>query len=481
MPSARGRGQLARSVAGPFRVTCFTAADLAPAVLGLVSQHNASTGACAPSPPRCASWTCDRTVELRPRGAAFVKASGFRWLSLMSVAPACSSGSASRLVPATAQWWSASTTRSTAAGRQDRGARHLPQTRLRASKKLTNFGKAERPALAVPDGDGADALGASVMGPARPQRASHGAPSVTPAPRGRRHEKLTDRARQLLLLDRALAARPARGRGGGTASSYRHRAAARLVGRRRRAWSRACASMPGCTSRHPRAGLAPGRRAGLSGARRRAWRSRLGDPTTPWRRVTIAGWYGGGERRLNVDLRHRWTWHGPGMRVPIRWLLVRDCRKAGGWSRQRCPVHRPGRPTGRPCWAGSCGGGGARRRSTRRAATSGWRRSGSGRNWPSLRTTPALLGLFSLVTLRAAENHARRWPAHSGPLPGIRSRAPTFSDALAAVSGGLVARGGFRHLRGPITRRARKPPPRACGTPSCYAAVPTPPDRAKSS
>ena len=49
------------------------------------------------------------------------------------------------------------------------------------------------------------------------------------------------------------------------------------------------------------------------------------------------------------------------------------------------------------------------------------------------RTTPALLGLFSLVAVWAAEIQAR----HGLPLYvayWYPKRAPTFSDALAAVS-----------------------------------------------
>ena len=54
------------------------------------------------------------------------------------------------------------------------------------------------------------------------------------------------------------------------------------------------------------------------------------------------------------------------------------------------------------------------------------------------RTAPALLGLFSLVALRAVDLHAR------GALPHrraawYRKEGPTFSDALAAVRRSLWA------------------------------------------
>src|SRR5947208_12955947 len=74
---------------------------------------------------------------------------------------------------------------------------------------------------------------------------------------------------------------------------------------------------------------APARKPGtkgrprVKGARLPSLAERIGDPTTHWRRVTIAGWYGGGERRLDVASGTA-AWHHPGMRVPIRWVLVRD-------------------------------------------------------------------------------------------------------------------------------------------------------------
>ena len=54
------------------------------------------------------------------------------------------------------------------------------------------------------------------------------------------------------------------------------------------------------------------------------------------------------------------------------------------------------------------------------------------------RTTPALLGLFSLVTLRAADLHARGVLTHRRT-PWHPKETPTFSDALAAVRRSLWA------------------------------------------
>jgi hypothetical protein len=61
------------------------------------------------------------------------------------------------------------------------------------------------------------------------------------------------------------------------------------------------------------------------------------------------------------------------------------------------------------------------------------------RQWSELailRTTPALLGLFSLVAVWATEIQARRG-LPLGATYWYPKRTPTFSDALAAVRAGL--------------------------------------------
>ena len=50
----------------------------------------------------------------------------------------------------------------------------------------------------------------------------------------------------------------------------------------------------------------------------------LTDPATPWRCVTVTGWYGGGERGIEISTATA-VWRHSGMPiVPIRWVLVRD-------------------------------------------------------------------------------------------------------------------------------------------------------------
>ena len=61
----------------------------------------------------------------------------------------------------------------------------------------------------------------------------------------------------------------------------------------------------------------------VSGARQPTLTQRLNNPATRWRRVTIANWYGGQDRRLAIASGTA-LWYHPGKSVPIRWVLVRD-------------------------------------------------------------------------------------------------------------------------------------------------------------
>ncbi len=155
----------------------------------------------------------------------------------------------------------------------------------------------------------------------------------------------------------------------------------------------------------------------------------LADPATPWQCVTVTGWYGGGERIVEISTATA-VWRHSGMPVvPIRWLLVRDplgrfepqallCTDAAQepvqvlrWFVQRWQLEVTFREV----------------RDHLGVETQ--------RQWSDnaiARTTPCLLGLFSLVTLSAAQltPQARKAVATSA---WYRKRRPTFSDTLAAV------------------------------------------------
>jgi hypothetical protein len=243
--------------------------------------------------------------------------------------------------------------------------------------------------------------------------------------RGRRHKKVTAWARQALLQTARWL--PGRRVVAVADSSFSVIELLRVVGR--------CLCM--VTRLRLDAGLyepAPARKPGtkgrprVKGARLPSLAERIRDPATPWRRVTVAGRYGGGERRLDIASGTA-VWHHPGMRVPIRRVLVRDAE--GGREPQAflC-TDLEADPATVLGWF-------VRRWRCETTFEEARRHLGveTQRQWSELavlRTTPALLGLFSLVAVWAAEIRARR----GLPLDAAcwyPKRAPTFSDALAAV------------------------------------------------
>jgi len=153
------------------------------------------------------------------------------------------------------------------------------------------------------------------------------------------------------------------------------------------------------------------------------------DPQTDWTPLLVPGWYGAQARLVEVASRTAVWYHGGLPPVPIRWVLIRDpqgtfetqallCTRLDvaplailGWFVQRWQLE----------------------------VTFEEARAHLGietqRQWSDraiARTTPALLGLFSLVTLLADRL--------LGPLPCPTRHAawyhkpePTFSDALALV------------------------------------------------
>ena len=165
----------------------------------------------------------------------------------------------------------------------------------------------------------------------------------------------------------------------------------------------------------------------------------LADPATTWQRVTVPGWYGEGERAVEISSATAVWRHGGMPVVPLRWVLVRDplgrfdpqallstdqaCDPVEvlRWFVQRWQVEVTFREV----------------RDHLGVETQ--------RQWSDqaiARTTPCLLGLFSLVTLLAAQltPQARRAAETSA---WYRKQRPTFSDTLAAVRGELWREQGF--------------------------------------
>jgi DDE superfamily endonuclease len=179
----------------------------------------------------------------------------------------------------------------------------------------------------------------------------------------------------------------------------------------------------------------------LKGARLPTLAALAADPTTAWTAITVAHWYGTGERRVDVVSATALWYHTGLAPVPLRWVLVRDPQGRFATQALLCTDLTAG-PAQVLAWF-------VRRWQLEVTFEEARRHLGleTQRQWSELairRTTPALLGLFSLVTLLA---HPRMTATTARPTPRVirqaawyRKPAPTFCDALA-----LVRRDLWRH------------------------------------
>jgi hypothetical protein len=243
---------------------------------------------------------------------------------------------------------------------------------------------------------------------------------------GRRHKRLTDYARQMLgQVSRWL---PGRKLVAVADSSF---AALELLS--------ALATRMTCITRlrldaalyAPAAPRVPGRRGrpAKKGKRLTSLAQVLCNPRTRWQYMVVPHWYGPTARPLEIFSGCAVWYHAGVAALPIRWVLIRD------------PLHRFD-PQALLCTDPDMAPLQVVQHFVRRwqvevtfAETRRHLGVETQRQWSSLaiaRTTPVLLGLFSLVTLLA--NRLVR----SGKLP-MRQAAwyvkavPTFSDALATV------------------------------------------------
>ena len=175
----------------------------------------------------------------------------------------------------------------------------------------------------------------------------------------------------------------------------------------------------------------------------------LANQATPWQRVTVPDWYGEGERVVEI-CSDTALWRHSGLPVvPIRWVLLRDPSRQFDPQALLCtdPAQEP--------------------LQILRWFTQRWQlevtfreaRDHLGvetqRQWSDqaiARTTPCLLGLFSVVTLLAncLSRHARLRVAAAAWYSKPR---PTFADTLAAVRRQIWREQGFLTSR----RRGKTP------------------------
>ena len=244
--------------------------------------------------------------------------------------------------------------------------------------------------------------------------------------RGRRHKPLTVWARQLLRqVHRWLPERPLVLVADSTSAALDLLAALRPVATvvtRLRLDAQLFAPAP------PRTPHQKGRPR-LVGQRLPTLEQRHTDPDTAWARVTIAHWYGRQAREVEL-VSETAVWYHTGLPpVPIRWVLLRDPQGQFPTQALLC-TDRSASPNQILAWFVQ---------RWQLEVTFHAMRAHLGletqRQWTPLaiaRTTPALFGLFSLVTLLAH-------PACSctpRPLPQTAwytKALPTFADALALV------------------------------------------------
>jgi len=190
----------------------------------------------------------------------------------------------------------------------------------------------------------------------------------------------------------------------------------------------------------PRVPAKPGRPR-LKGARLPTLKNVLLDPKTEWTAITVPDWYGQGQREIELTSDTALWYHSGKPPLPIRWVLIRD---PNGRFESRALLCTDVRATPLQIvkwfvlrW--------------QIEVTFQESRAHLGvetqRQWSDLaiaRTTPALLGLFSLVTLLAHEL-VRRDQLSVRKAAWYVKQWPTFSDALAAVRYQLWHGQGF-HL-----------------------------------
>jgi hypothetical protein len=194
---------------------------------------------------------------------------------------------------------------------------------------------------------------------------------------------------------------------------------------------------------------APPRQPGTKGRSRKKGRrlptltQRLDDPNTAWQSITLSGWYGNTERRLEICSDTAVWYHSGRPVLPIRWVLLRDpegdfepqallCTDLSrdphdiiGWFVRRWSLEVTFRET----------------RDHLGVETQ--------RQWSDqaiARTTPCLLGLFSIVALLTTRLRKRTRLAVPNAA-WYRKQRPTFADALAAVRQEIWRAQGFSMSR----------------------------------
>jgi DDE superfamily endonuclease len=198
-------------------------------------------------------------------------------------------------------------------------------------------------------------------------------------------------------------------------------------------------------------GPAPPRRPGATGRPRTKGQrlptpaAVLADGATSWRRVIVPGWYGEGDRAVELCSGTA-IWRHAGLPVvPIRWVLLRDPQRRFDPQALLC-TDLAQEPLQVVRWFVQRWRIEATFREVRDHLGVETQRQWSDR--AIARTTPCLLGLSSVVTLLAACLD-RRARLRASAAAWYRKGHPTFSDTLAAVRRRIWAEQGLLISRHP--------------------------------
>jgi len=179
----------------------------------------------------------------------------------------------------------------------------------------------------------------------------------------------------------------------------------------------------------------------------------LKDARTVWKKVVIPNWYGEGKRLVEITTTTAVWFHRGLSPLPIRWVLIRDPK--GKFKSQ----------------ALLCTDLGVKAEQILKWFVMRWQTEvtfhevrdhmgvETGRQWSDAaiaRTTPILLGLFSLVAL-LANTHARNDQIPIRQAAWYNKPWPTFSDALALVREELWQHRYFRLSQNPSDVRKGQP------------------------
>jgi hypothetical protein len=172
------------------------------------------------------------------------------------------------------------------------------------------------------------------------------------------------------------------------------------------------------------------------------------DPSTGWEQIMVANWYGGGERTVEI-VSNTAIWYSTGLpAVPLRWVLIRDPQEEFDTQALLC-TDLAVDPRQIISWF-------VRRWQMEATFAEVRQRLGfeTQRHWSERaiqRTAPALLGVFSVITL-LAHQYMAAGEAVVRRAAWYDKRYPTFSDALALVRKKLWAQEEMT-----FARRRRRP------------------------